>query len=492
MKGLRILRNFVLGLIGLVLVILVALQVVLRPKVLTGIVNDVAESYVDGGGIVFSKVRASVIKDFPWLNFTVEDGAITYPHERFAQYDSTFVEKGRFPLLQAGRAPERDTLLSFRTLSASLNLVNYLRKTSYDIRRVELDRPRIFAHQYDSTAANWDILVLGNPDDTTSSPLPPIRLHKVHLTGRPYVVYTNQQDTLFGLVRMKQVSMDGKLDTENIPGTKVKFLADSLFLSGRLPADTVSMGLDRLELEARDRKVDLKADAKAFLATRSAGRLRIPLHLEAGAAFPDRKDGNLEVQVDRLGLRVATIDLKGNGDVVFGKDSTDIRADAAIEKCPLGSLLTEYEANFPLLQKVRTDAVLDLAAHCDGVLAKGRLPRIQAHLQVPDSYLDYEGLGRRGRLSLDVTANTDEDLKLDLDLGRVLVDIVGARLDLKGTAADVTGEDPFFALDGQVRARVDSLTRAFTAERGISGTGSLTASLHGQARLSQLALPRIG
>ena len=126
------------------------------------------------------------------------------------------------------------------------------------------------------------------------------------------------------------------------------------------------------------------------------------------------------------------------------------------------------------------------------MLAKGRLPRIQAHLQVPDSYLDYEGLGRRGRLSLDVTANTDEDLKLDLDLGRVLVDIVGARLDLKGTAADVTGEDPFFALDGQVRARVDSLTRAFTAERGITGTGSLTASLHGQARLSQLALPRIG
>ena len=125
-------------------------------------------------------------------------------------------------------------------------------------------------------------------------------------------------------------------------------------------------------------------------------------------------------------------------------------------------------------------------------MAKGRLPRIQAHLQVPDAYLDYEGLGRRGRISLDVDALTDEDLKLDLDLNRVLVDIAGARLDVKGTAADLTGDDPFFALSGKVRARVDSLTGAFTAEKGITGTGSLTADIDGQARLSQLSLARIG
>ena len=146
MKALRIIRNIVLVLVGLVLLLLVALQVVLRPKVLTPIVNDFAEKYVDGGQLRFSNVRASVIKDFPFLNFTLDDCAIVYPHGRYARYDSTMVERGRFPLLQAGRAPEMDTLASFRTLEASLNLVNYLHKTSYDIRRVELDHPRIFAH----------------------------------------------------------------------------------------------------------------------------------------------------------------------------------------------------------------------------------------------------------------------------------------------------------------------------------------------------------
>ena len=493
MKALRIIRNIVLGLVVLVLLLLVALQVVLRPKVLTPIVNDFAKQYVDGGELRFSRVKASVIKDFPFLNFTLDSCAIVYPHERYARYDSTIVEKGRFPLLQAGRAPVMDTLASFEKLEASLNLVNLLKKTSYDIRRVELDHPRIFAHYYDSTAANWDILRLSDPEDTTASaPLPPIRLQKIRLTNRPFIVFTDQKDTLLGMLTMRRLSLDGKIDTYKLPESRLRLRADSLFLTGRLPADTVSVGLDRLEAEGKDRKVSLSADAKAFLSMRSAGRMRVPVHLEADAAFPKRADEALEAQVDRLALKVATIDLKGNGNVVFHPDSTEIKADATIEKCPLGKLLDEYQVNFPVLKKIKTDAVLDLDAHCDGVLAEGRLPRINAHLQIPDAYLDYEGIGRRGQVSLDVDANTDEELKLDLDLNRVLVDIVGGHIDLKGTAADVTGEDPFFAINGKIRARVDSLTKAFTADKGITGTGSITASLNGQARLSQLTMAKIG
>ena len=492
MKAFRIIRNIVLAILGLVLLLLVALQVILRPKVLTPIVNRFAEQYVEGGELRFSRVHASVIKDFPFLNFTLDSCAIVYPHERYAWYDSTFVETGRFPLLQAGRAPVMDTLASFRTLEASLNLVNLLKKTSYDIRRVELDRPRIFAHQYDSTAANWNILRLGNPEDTTAAPLPPIRLHKVRLTGRPYVVYTNQQDTLLGMLRMKQLQLDGKVDTHHPADARVRLAADSLFVNGRLPMDTIALGLDRLEAEGKDRRISLSADAKAYLSLRSSGRMRVPVHLEADAAFPERPDGALEAQVDHLALKVATIDLKGAGNAVFHPDSTVIKADASIEKCPLGDLLKEYKVNFPALGKVKTDAVLDLDAHCDGVLAKGRLPKIQARLLVPDAYVDYEGVGRRGQVSLNVDATTDEELKLDLDLNRVLLDIVGARIDVKGTAADVTGEDPFFAIDGKIRARVDSLTQAFLADKGITGTGSIAASLNGQARLSQLNLAKIG
>ena len=490
MKARRVIRNVLLGLLGLVVLVLVLLQIALRPKVLTRIVNQFASDYVDGD-LVFSQVTASVIKDFPFLNITLEDAALTYPHDRYARFDSTFVEKGRFPLLQGGRAPEKDTLASFRRLTLSVNYVNLIKGTDYDVRRVELEHPRIFAHYYDSSAANWDILPIGS-SDTTSKELPPIRLHKVHLTGRPYIVYTNQQDTLFGLITMKHLLADGRFDSRAPVESEVKLLTDSLFLNGRLPADTVALALDHLEAEGKDRRVKLSADAKTFLSTRFTGRMRVPLHLETDTAFPERADGCLETWVHSLNLSVASINLKGSGDVVLRKDGTQIKADAAIERCSLGELLDSYRENFPVLKRIRTDAVLDLDAHCDGFLSKESLPRIRARLQIPEAFLDYEGMTRRGRVSLDVDAATDENLKLDLDLNRVFLDIMGAHLDLEGAAADITGEDPYFAVNGKVRARVDSLTQAFTKEYGITGTGSLTGSIDARARWSQITASKIG
>ena len=64
MKAWKFIRNSLLVLSGVVLVLLVALQILLRPSVLTGIVNDVAKDFVEGE-VSFREVRAPVIKSFP-------------------------------------------------------------------------------------------------------------------------------------------------------------------------------------------------------------------------------------------------------------------------------------------------------------------------------------------------------------------------------------------------------------------------------------------
>jgi len=483
-------RNLLLGIIGVLLLILVALQVVLRPKVLTLIVNRLAAEYVDGD-VAFSRIKASVIKSFPYLNVTADDFALTYPHDKFARYDSLYTEKGRFSLLNAGREATTDTLASFRRLEVSLNYMDLL-KGSYDIRNASLSHPRIFAHYYDSTAANWDILPLGGDKDTTeAAPLPPVTVHQVRLSDRPFIVFTDPADTLHALVTLRELSAGGAL-AGDLFDSRIDLRADSLFLSGRLPADTLALGLDLLEVKAARRNFSLSAQAKAFLATGSFGRLRIPVGLRAEGSLPKRKDNLTEVLVDRLGLDVATLSLQGNGDVVLYPDKTYIKADAAIDKTRLSDLVDTFGDNFPVLKKVSTDAVLSLDAHCDGYLADGSLPEVDAHLVVPESRLDYEGLGRSGRVSLDATAATDRDLKLDVDLDKLFIDIYGARINLTGSAADLLGEDPDLGLDGTVHARVDSLTQAFTADLGIRGTGLVDARLHGKARLSQLDMSRIG
>ena len=64
MKAGKVIRNTVIGILALVLVLLVTLQVLLRPQVLTRIVNQVAKDYVDAD-VNFREVRAHVIKSFP-------------------------------------------------------------------------------------------------------------------------------------------------------------------------------------------------------------------------------------------------------------------------------------------------------------------------------------------------------------------------------------------------------------------------------------------
>ena len=86
MKAGKVIRNSLLVIVGLVIVILVALQILLRPQVLTGLVNDFAADYVEGQ-VNFREVRAHVIKSFPYLNIDAHDFSITYPHERYARYD---------------------------------------------------------------------------------------------------------------------------------------------------------------------------------------------------------------------------------------------------------------------------------------------------------------------------------------------------------------------------------------------------------------------
>ena len=226
MKVLKVIRNVLIGLVSLVLVLLVSLQILLRPSVLTGIVNNVAAGLVEGD-VAFQEVRAHVIKSFPYLNIDAREFTITYPHERYARYDSVYTQVGRrVNLLRMGNGREVpvDTLAYAKELSLSLNYVA-LAKGAYHIHKAELTRPRIFAHYFDSTAANWDILPLkSNPEDTTSKPLPAIQIDRIGLSDRPMVVFTDPVDTLHALFSMRRLTLDGRFHLDNLEKAEARFV----------------------------------------------------------------------------------------------------------------------------------------------------------------------------------------------------------------------------------------------------------------------------
>ena len=499
-KAAKVIRNVVIAVASLLLVVLVALQIVLRPAVLTNLVNRFAADYVDAD-VSFGQIRAHVIKSFPYLNLDVEDFALTYPHQRYAQYDSIYPDSGRrFSLLKAGRGESVDTLASFSNLSVSINYMGILRGNGYHIRKAILERPRIFAHYYDSSAANWNILPSSGvveedspaPKDSTKKPLPRIIINKVYMTGRPFIVYTNPKDTLHGMFTMRRLDIDGHIDTRHIDRISSSLAIDSMFVSGRLPADTVAFALQSLRAKGDDRRVELDAKAQAWLASGSFGRMKVPIGLNLDGVFPKRKDDSLEVVVNNMRLDVSAIGLEGKGRVVTEGGKYDLDLEAHIKDCKIGEIIEQYKNNVTALQKVSTDARLSLDAFVKGVYGDGSMPAVDARLMVPPATIDYEGLGRKGRVALDISATTDDLKAVDARINKLFADVFGAKVNITGGVRDVLGEDPVILIDGTARARVDSLTNAFTSEKGITGTGQVDAKLHAKVRKSQLDMVHIG
>ena len=468
MKAGKVIRNTVIGILALVLVLLVTLQVLLRPQVLTRIVNQVAQDYVDAD-VNFREVRAHVIKSFPYLNLDIRDFSVTYPHSRYARYDSLYAEPGnrRFSLLRAGNGKEgTDTLAAFRELTMAVDYMALLGRKVVHVHKLELSRPRIFAHYFDSTAANWNILpAMGGeaPADTAvkkegNKALPDIILDRIAFTDRPLIIFTNPADTLHGMFSMRRMELDGRVESARMHRSKAQLAIDSLRISGRLPSDTLALRLHSLRGAVDEHRFSLDAQAEASLRTSEYGRMRLPIHLDVRADLPPHGKGELEVLLSSLNLSVSALNLSGKGTIFKHKDGImDLDLQAGIKDCPLGEMAREFQDNVPALKELPTHAILaSLSARAQGQYGQGHWPDVSVNLE------------------------------------KLLVDVWGAQLSVTASVKDALGKDPLITLKGKLDARVDSLARVFAGDLGYSGTGVLAARLDGRARLSQLRMTTIG
>lgn len=150
--------------------------------------------------------------------------------------------------------------------------------------------------------------------DTIASTLPPVSVGKVSLGGRPFIVYTNPSDTIFGCIFLKQLTAKGRYDAKRNKIEGVSLEMDSLFVAGRLPADTVALGVERLGIKERAGHFDVNLSSRLFLGMESSGRMSIPVEIE-GDIFPEL--GKKCVTVGNMTARVATVGLSANGKADF-------------------------------------------------------------------------------------------------------------------------------------------------------------------------------
>lgn len=465
---------------GIWLALLIILQVALSPAVLTKVVDKLAPQYIDGD-LSFSRIKISMFRYFPNVGITLEDGALTYPADR---YDAMELKGAQGRLLYHGCGETADTLASFRHFSMGIN-VPALIAGKISIPHVALVKPRIFAHSYDSLNANWNIFRFESEEDTASTTLPPISVGRIRLTNHPHIVYTDSEDTLFALIDVKRMAFNGKLDTRRASRNRIGLTVDSLMVAGRLAADTIGLGLNKLHIHEHDDHMDLNAEAKALLATRSFGRIHVPISIKGTAGLV--KDSIPTLAMHGFKAEIASIPISFDADLRKADSHLEIDSRFSVDSCLVEDMIDGFVKNFiPEAAKIKTDAAIFLKGTCSGPLGNGQLPSFDATLTVPQAEIRHKDIRHGADIDLMVNAKTDKDGLINVNVESAGFHTYGLHLKAKGSAEDILGEDPLVGINGKFFASADSLLTFLPEDSGIEASGILATELKGSMKLSQM------
>ncbi len=473
-----------LGVIGLWAAVLAVLQIALSPGVLTGLANKYAPQFIDGD-VSFGKVKASVFRSFPYLNVTFDSLSVTYPSDRFEKFGA-----GKDWYTRQGRGTGRDTLMSFGRLSASVNLSSLL-AGQINVPRIMLSRPRIYAASYNDSTATWNAFKFldsgKETEDTVSSGMPDLVIGKIMLLDNPRIVFSSIPDSTSLSLNLKRMIFFGKVVTRDLKKSRLGLRVDTLFLTGRFPADTVALKLDNFIARGKDKGIEVKALATAYLAMSSYGRMKLPISIDSRISFPE--DTIRKISLERFDVNFADIPLSAKADIGFKGDSIHIKGNAAIDGCEITRPIEYFGKNLvKAAGGIKTDAVISMSADVDGWLdSNGHIPEIDAVLEIPVSNVSHRIFGDDNKIGLKAVLKGDRSGLVNLQLDSVLVAGKGIVLAGAGKAADLLGEDPELNVDGHFFLNLDTLSTLLKRFTGYSAAGRLAAELDGAIRMSQLS-----
>ncbi|MBO4447436.1 MAG: hypothetical protein J5764_04860, partial [Bacteroidales bacterium] len=202
-RALRILLYIAGSLTVLLLAAMLGLQIYFDSDRGAKLVQDLAGKYMDAR-LDFSRLTLSTMKRFPSIMLDADSISITYPHSRFDSCGSAAVSSR---LLNAGRGEEADTLLSLNSLHLKVNPW-HLPARRLRVLYADFEGIRLFAHEYDSTHANWKILPPSKESDGESF-IRWISLGHLGISGRNTFVYTAAQNTVFAGAMLKSLELGG-------------------------------------------------------------------------------------------------------------------------------------------------------------------------------------------------------------------------------------------------------------------------------------------
>lgn len=498
----KILKRIGIGLAAAVVVLVVAVEVLLQTGALTGLVCKYVSPYVDGE-LRVGRVTGSILTHFPKARLVLEDVSVTYPHDKFSYARGVAPDRS---FTDAGRGAMRDTLLAFRTLDATVSWLDALRG-AVTVKRLTLDEACFFLHDYGNGITNLAVFGGGGaeeepaeseeteetpeeeaetPAEEGSSELFPLTLRDISITGHPRFVYTAAADGTYYRIDAERLLLEGTFSTVDAEDTRLNLTAGALSGDILLPGDTLGIVVPELSIRELDAdRMALRILADADLALDGLGRMLVPLGVESEFTVPEGADGTLPIHFDWLTARAASVEAAGSGDILIAGDRFGTDVDLRIEKTSLRQLCRFLAQLDPAIGDIDTDASLSAEAALRGDFADGQFPAIDARLRVPENWIYYPGMVRRGRLGLDARLRSDDDSRWNLGVDTLSLHADGIHTGWSAGMLDLLGDDPLVRLHGFLDTSADSLSYLIgVTGMDVDSRGSLALRLDGESRLS--------
>lgn len=485
-KVLKRILKAVAWIAGIWIAILLTIQIVLTPSVLDRIIDRYASAYVDGK-ISVGKASVSAFRHFPSIGLTLEGFSITYPSDRYEHIEKLGAQGH---LIQQGSGAEADTLASFEKLSVGVNLPALI-TGKINIPYGEITTPRIFLHRYKDGQANWDLINIAADTTSEDKGFPELKLGKIRMRNHPHVVYTDSKDTIFALANLRSMRLNGKLDAEKTSRNKIGLLIDSLTVAGRVSYDTLAFRLDHFGIVEEHGEMNLHAKAKALLATRTFGRLDVPIEIKSALAFP--KDSIPAFTINGFEAEIASVPISAQADLRFKEDRASVTANVRINECKAKDIIDNYlKDRIPASADISTDAAFSVDLECTGdyIYSTGSLPEIDVKLDIPSCSIRHKEIKEDITLRLAATAHTSGRNGIATNLETLELRCNGLDLTASANIQDIFEENFPINLEGNLQADLKDLMNLIPMDLGMEASGKIAMNIKGDMRPSHLDIYR--
>jgi len=508
-KWLIISFSSVLLLVGMAVLLFFIL---LTPKRLTPLVNKYCTEFLNAT-VTFDTVYVSLFEEFPKVSVKLIKGEVI---SHALQSDTAFWSVH----------PEGvDTLLRFNELMVSLNAKD-LMQSKFNIERIRISQPVVYAYISPSGAANFDIVTPSDND----TPLD-LNIDRISIRGPAKVHFQSCPDSMNIQATIGRMFVKGNLVLD-LDALKInKFVCANIQVNADMEKNGIRafLDVDSVNFEALELNklvcANLKVNADIIKSNINAGvdivsaevnfneqKSEFNLKIDGLASakidkqlnintLPFTIDGGVKLDIEKLDFfgfndfRFTVAELPGiklNGELHVAEGEINSDLICKLEKFSLQEVIDAIPENFSKeIKKIKTDVNISVSTKIKGTYEfaeKGKLPMVDIDFKIPKGYLIYKDLASKiDNIAVDASFHFDPASPKKTGIKLKTINVDAFAMNLNGNM-DISNlfVDPKVTMKMSGAANLREVMKYAPENLGITARGNLSFVAEGSFLLSKL------